>query len=55
MINHDKVEFMEPLTINDILATICKLKIEINSPYNDGWTVQYYKDQLQKIKKELKE
>jgi len=50
MIDHDKA-----LTINDILAIICKLKIEINSPYNDGWTVQYYKDQLQKIKKGLEE
>jgi hypothetical protein len=26
------------------------LEIEANSPYNDGWTQQFYKDELKKVK-----
>ena len=28
--------------------------INANSPYNDGWTQQYYKDKLSKNKEEYK-
>ena len=26
------------------------LEIQANSPYNDGWTQQFYKDELKKVK-----
>ncbi len=32
-----------------------KCQIEATSPYNDGWTQQFYKDELKKVKSEQKE
>ena len=31
------------------------LEIQANSPYNDGWTQQFYKDELKKVKAKKKE
>ena len=31
------------------------LEIEANSPYNDGWTQQFYRDELKKVKAKKKE
>jgi len=44
---------MKEVTLNDILFTIGKWRIEANSPYNDGWTSNAYRDQLKEIEEEL--
>ena len=31
------------------------LEIQANSPYNDGWTQQFYKDELKKVKTQEEE
>ena len=31
------------------------LEIQANSPYNDGWTQQFYKDELKKVKAQEEE
>ena len=31
------------------------LEIQANSPYNDGWTQQFYKDELKKVKEQQQE
>lgn len=32
---------------------ICNLKIQINSPYNDGWTKDFYQQELNKALEQL--
>ena len=38
----------------DPAITRMKLKVEANSPYNDGWTREAYKKELTKIEKKEK-
>ena len=33
----------------DASVSETKLRVEANSPYNDGWTKQFYEKQLQKV------
>lgn len=39
--------------LNDIIATIQEWKLQANSYHNDGWVIQSYKDQLQKLQEHL--
>jgi hypothetical protein len=39
--------------LEDILATIQNWKLEASSSYNDGWTIQAYKEKLQILQEHL--
>ena len=39
--------------LKDIIATIQEWKLQANSYHNDGWVIQSYKDQLQKLQEHL--
>jgi|TARA_B100000959_G_scaffold193161_1_gene201963 hypothetical protein len=41
------------ISLQDVLATIQEWKIQASSPYNDGWVIQSYKDNLQQLKEHL--
>lgn len=34
--------------------TLMKLKVQANSPYNDGWTQEFYKKEYEKLAKKIK-
>ena len=40
-------------TLNEILNTIRRWKLEANDHHNDGWVMQGYKDKLQQVRDEL--
>jgi hypothetical protein len=40
---------MKEATLEEILLTITKWKIQAQSPYNDGWTVEGYREMLEKV------
>jgi hypothetical protein len=39
--------------LKDIIATIQEWKLQASSGHNDGWVIQSYKDQLQKLQEHL--
>ena len=41
------------VSLQDIISTIQEWEIQASSPYNDGWVIQSYKDNLQKLKEHL--
>jgi hypothetical protein len=40
--------------VYDLKNTLTEYMIQANSPYNDGWTQEYYKQEAEKIEQELK-
>jgi hypothetical protein len=40
---------MKEVTIEDILYTIDKWKIEASSSHNDGWIVEHYAQKIEKL------
>ena len=43
------------ITTDNIDFDTFKLEIQANSAHNDGWTQQFYKDELKKVKARKKE
>lgn len=41
-------------TILDLKSTLTEYMIQANSPYNDGWTQEHYKQEAEKIEEKLK-
>jgi hypothetical protein len=41
------------ISLQDILSTIQEWELQASSPYNDGWVIQSYTDQLEKLRKHL--
>lgn len=41
-------------TVYDLKSTLTEYMIQANSPYNDGWTQEYYKQEAEKIEQQLK-
>jgi hypothetical protein len=41
-------------TVYDLKSTLTEYMIQANSPYNDGWTQEYYKQEVEKIEQQLK-
>jgi hypothetical protein len=39
--------------LEDLLTQIGKWKLEAASPYNDGWTREYYQRMLDEVKRRL--
>ena len=44
---------MKEVSLDDILLTIAKWRVQAYSSHNDGWTSSAYRDNLKKIKEEL--
>lgn len=41
-------------TVYDLKNTLTEYMVQANSPYNDGWTQEYYKQEAEKIEQQLK-
>ncbi len=41
-------------TAYDLKNTLTEYMIQANSPYNDGWTQEFYKQEAEKIEQQLK-
>ena len=41
------------ISVEDIIATIQEWELQASSPYNDGWVVQGYKENIQKLREHL--
>jgi hypothetical protein len=41
------------LTLQQIISTLRRWKIEAASGYNDGWMVEHYNNNLEKVRKEV--
>ena len=41
-------------TVYDLKNTLTEYMIQANSPYNDGWTQEFYQQEAEKIEKQLK-
>ena len=41
------------ISVEDIIATIQEWELQASSPYNDGWVIQSYKENIQKLREYL--
>ena len=41
------------ISLQDILSTIQEWELQVSSGHNDGWVIQGYKQDLQKLKEHL--
>ena len=41
------------VSLQDIISTIQEWELQASSGHNDGWVIQSYKDNLQKLKEHL--
>ena len=45
----DRIREIEQINKQDLDLTIAKCNIEIDSPYNDGYTREFYRRELQRL------
>lgn len=41
------------ISVEDIIATIQEWELQASSPYNDGWVIQGYRGNIQKLREYL--
>jgi len=41
------------ISLEDILSTIQEWELQASSPYNDGWMIEHYTNNINKIKEQL--
>jgi hypothetical protein len=40
---------MKEVSLEDILLTLMKWRVQAQSPYNDGWTSEGYREMLEEV------